>query len=323
MKKVFVFLFLLANLTVFAQEKTVLFRVNHQLKGAPFQVMKTIVSDPSNSYFFNIEELRYYVSNIKLKHDGGKITAVPDSYLLLNVESNESNNLGKFNVTNLEAVEFAIGVDQAKNHLDPTTYPEGHPLAPQNPTMHWGWTSGYRFIAIEGFAGTSKTDVSTNFQVHTLGNQLYKTITINTGGKIEDGKLVIDLNAEYSNLLIGIKAQTGVISHASTGASATLTKNMVNSVFTAANSVNVKEVAPIEIAVYPNPTTGALLVSAPIQNAASQQVEVLNALGQVVFSAEKNSEQIQLQLSLSEGTYWVCVKEKGNVVGREKVVVVK
>ncbi|MBK7304311.1 MAG: hypothetical protein IPI90_13940 [Saprospiraceae bacterium] len=27
------------------------------------------------------------------------------------------------------------------------------PLAFQDPSMHWGWTSGYRFIALEGMIG--------------------------------------------------------------------------------------------------------------------------------------------------------------------------
>lgn len=322
MKRIFIYLFLLANLTVFAQDRTVLFRINHQLNGAPFQVLKTIVKDPANNYYFNIEELRYYVSNIKLIHDGGKITAVPDSYLLLNVQINETSELGKFNVTKLEAVEFSIGVDQDKNHLDPTTYPEGHPLAMQNPTMHWGWAAGYRFVTLEGYAGTSISDVSTNYQIHSLGNQLYKTLKINTNGEIVDGKLRIELNADYRNLLAGIKAQTGVIAHGSTGASVTLMKNM-SSVFTAANSVSVKEVTNIKVELFPNPTNGEIIVNAPLNNTDNQQVEVMNALGQVILTASKNTTQIQLQLPTNEGAYWVVIKENDRVVGREKVVVVR
>lgn len=322
MKRIFIYLFLLANLTVFAQDKTVLFRVNHQLNGAPFQVLKTIVQDPANNYYFNIEELRYYVSNIKLIHDGGQVTSIPDSYLLLNVKNKETTNLGKYNINKLEKIEFSIGVDTAKNHLDPTTYPEGHPLGLQNPTMHWGWAAGYRFVTLEGYAGTSINNVNTNYQIHSLGDNLYRTIQVSTEGKIEDGKLLVELNADYRNLLAGIKAQTGVISHGSTGASVTLMKNM-SSVFTAANSVSVKEVTNIKVELFPNPTNGEIIVKAPLNNIDNQQVEVLNTLGQVILTTSKNTTQILLQLPTNEDAYWVVIKENDRVVGREKVVVLR
>ena len=39
--------------------------------------------------------------------------------------------LGSFTLDSLESLRFAVGVNAAKNHLDPTTYNPQHPLAPK------------------------------------------------------------------------------------------------------------------------------------------------------------------------------------------------
>ena len=41
--------------------------------------------------------------------------------------------------------------------------------------MHWGWTSGYRFVCAEGTAGAS---FNQTFELHGLGNTNYALQTI-------------------------------------------------------------------------------------------------------------------------------------------------
>jgi cytochrome c peroxidase len=47
-------------------------------------------------------------------------------------------------------LEFQIGLAPAVNHADPAQWPAGHPLNPIVNGLHWGWSGGYVFAAIEG-----------------------------------------------------------------------------------------------------------------------------------------------------------------------------
>ena len=117
-------------------------------------------------YYIKVTRLQYYISEVKLIHDGGQITPVTDQYFLVTPTVDSILELGNFDITSLEGIEYSLGVDAGHNHLDPASYPSSHPLAPKNPSMHWGWTAGYRFIALEGFAGATSGAVTNNFQIH-------------------------------------------------------------------------------------------------------------------------------------------------------------
>jgi len=47
-------------------------------------------------------------------------------------------------------VRFHIGVNESVNKADPHTHAPDHPLNPQVNGLHWGWTGGYIFLALEG-----------------------------------------------------------------------------------------------------------------------------------------------------------------------------
>jgi hypothetical protein len=321
-KNVLLFLSIIMIATSAMAQKMVDLHINHLLNGEPMAFMKTVPS-PTGGYFFKVETLRYYVSGIKITHDGGKVTEAKNVYILVNPATSGDTPLGMFDVTNVEAIEFSIGVDKVTNHLDPTTYPTTHPLAMQNPTMHWGWTSGYRFVAIEGYAGATAAMATNNFQIHTLDDKLYKAVKIPTIAENHNGHLKISINAEYKNLLKSISVAAGVISHGSTGASLTLTNNFISSVFTAKSSVGVEDLMTLDVAVYPNPATSQIVINAPISGVDNQEVTITNIAGQVVLKAQKSSETLQLALSLSAGNYMVSIAENGKTIGREKLVIVE
>src|SRR5210317_2115149 len=151
MKQIFTLILGLFMLTVFSQQDVIL-RLDHTLDGEKLQLDESY-THPELGYAFSITRLQYYVSEISIIHDGGQITAVEDTWLLVNASEGDDHNLGGLNITNVEGISFYVGVDHAHNHMDPTIWPAGHPLAPQNPSMHWGWTAGYRFACLEGKTG--------------------------------------------------------------------------------------------------------------------------------------------------------------------------
>ncbi len=323
MKKIstFIICLLFVSISLFAQGKKVYLNINHLLNGNKLEYMKAVKSP--GTYYFNVELLRYYVSEIKITHDGGKIDLAKDVWILANPAKGSKYELGTFDVTNVEAIELGLGVDKAHNHLDPTTYELKHPLAMQTPSMHWGWSSGYRFITFEGYAGATAATANINFQIHTLDDVNYKTVKINTTATTDGADLIINLDAEYSNLLKNINATTGSISHGSTGDAATQMKNLATTVFSAAKVTGVQDVNLVNITVYPNPTQRQVAINAPMQNAVNQEVVITNLLGQTILRALKNSETLNLPLALSAGNYMIAILENGKIIGREKLQIVE
>ncbi len=49
-----------------------------------------------------------------------------------------------------KALRFLVGVDAKTDASDPQIWPPEHPLHPDVCGLHWGWSAGYVFLAIEG-----------------------------------------------------------------------------------------------------------------------------------------------------------------------------
>lgn len=217
---------LLLNVLYGQAQKNVRLSINHKLASAAFAFNQT--SSNSLSQDFRFTRASYYISGIKIIHDGGQILPV-NKYLL--VKSNQLVNelLGSFSVTNVEGITLCIGVDGSVNNADPTLQPSGSPLALQNPSMHWGWASGYIFAALEGVSGTS---FNTAFELHGLGNSNYFSQTINTAG-VDDGNntLTVYLEADLTEALRGIDLASGPIQHGTNLGDLTMLTNFRDHVF--------------------------------------------------------------------------------------------
>ena len=225
--KVFFFTKALLLTVLFAQaQKNVRLSINHKLASAAFAFNQT--SSNSLSQDFQFTRATYYISGIKIIHDGGQVIPV-NKYLL--VKSNQLLNelLGSFSVTNVEGITLSIGVDGSVNNADPSLQPSGAPLALQNPSMHWGWASGYIFAALEGVSGTS---LNTAFELHGLGNANYFSQNINVAG-VDDGNntITVFLEADLTEALRGIDVASGPIQHGTNLGDLTMLNNFRDHVF--------------------------------------------------------------------------------------------
>ena len=169
MKRLFILLTLLnyGFLQILAQNEVV-FNIHQKMGEQSFQFNVPVKNNLGNDFEFT--RLQYYISEISIIHDGGQKTDVEDFWLLVSADQDVSASLGVFNIEEVEAIHFYIGVDPGHNHANPADYPTGHPLAPQNPSMHWGWASGYRFIALEGKGSENLNQV---VQLHGLWDDNY------------------------------------------------------------------------------------------------------------------------------------------------------
>lgn len=224
----YLYLPLLFTPFLLAGQKQVLVRVDQKVNESAFKLHVAYEDDEGVAY--EPHRLEYYISHPVIVHDGGQRTAPKRAYFLVDGGTETILDLGEMDVEVIEGIEFSIGVDSASNHLDPANYPEDHPLAYQDPSMHWGWVSGYRFVAYEGKCGEGLLHT---FEIHSIGDELYKTVQLATGAEVSEDTLIIPLVADYGRLLQDISIDGGLYAHGNLGAATQIMVNFETLVFSA------------------------------------------------------------------------------------------
>lgn len=315
MKKLFTLMAMFGCSLCMHAQQTVNFKINHMLGNNTLMLNQTAVNNTGDD--FQVTRLQYYISDIVLYHDDTS-TAVANLHILVNASQSTDIQLGNFNIQQLDSVSFGIGVGPNENHLDPNTYTSTHPLAPQSPSMHWGWTSGYRFIALEGVTGTNMSDV---FQMHSLGDDNYHITTIVTNGIVDGTDLDVVLNADYIEALNTLDLTGGIISHGDKGEAQVVIENFNNFVFTAASSnVSVQQLAHNSIRLFPNPVQVGQAVFLQDIRPFEHFVEVFNIYGQCVKTLIPQTQQCSVQLDKA-GVYLIKISNHNKQVYTYKVQV--
>ncbi len=135
---------------------------------------------------------------------------------------------------NLNAV---LGVDSSLNHLDPSAFPNESPLNISNAgPMHWGWSTGYIFMNIEGKVdtipdATLNTDLSFSFHIGTdsyLQNLQFNNINwTDIGNNTRQFKLKLDLLAFLGQGASSINLSSEYLTHTAAGQEA-LTQKVIS-----------------------------------------------------------------------------------------------
>lgn len=152
--------------------------LEHHFEGAPFAYGTTYML---NGTAVSLDRVQYYLSGFEITHDGGTITAMPDSYIL--ASGNVSNySLGNEAVTTLEGINFDLGVDVTNNHIGTASWTVGHPLGVQSPSMDWNWPSGYFFWVIDGLVDDNADGTPNQpFSLRGVGDPLLTDVNSFTG----------------------------------------------------------------------------------------------------------------------------------------------
>ena len=303
----------------FSQVNTEL-RIYHLLGNQTFQLNTTAQNNLSQD--FQVTRLQYYVSRFSIMHDGGQETTISiDTIALMNAADGSFSTieLGSLAITNVEAVKFYIGVPQPANNADPSLYGPDHPLAPTSPSMHWGWASGYRFLAYEGQAGMN---FSQTFQLHGLGNNNYFQTTVAATGQLINGSLVIALDADYERGLETISVSNGPIAHGVDQEDLTALENFRDLVFSASTqnlTAATNDLSYTNWTVFPNPVSDGSVAINVDETIAADAIRVTNALGQeIAFISIANGES---QVELDEaGVYFLSLIQDGTAIATKKIV---
>lgn len=309
--------FLMLNMSSFAQNN-IQFKINHKLGDADF-AMETGAKN-NIDHDFEVTRLEYYISEIKITHDGGTETTIEDLWILVNANQDTQVDLGDHDINAVEKVTFGIGVDEAHNHLDPANYQASHPLAPQFPSMHWGWTAGYRFVAFEGYGGSAFNQL---FQLHGLDDSNYFQTEIEIDIVADNNEILINLDADYARGLEDITVNSGVIVHGSNAEAKQCLENFRDFVFSPASettsTIDFSEVSKFEV--FPNPTNGRATLTLETSQDLTYQVAITDILGKQVTSFDEVRGNSTLDLELSgAGFYFINLIKEGQPVITKKLI---
>ena len=312
---------LVFSLSAYSQSDVYL-KINHLLGTSPFAFNTTVSNNLGHN--FDVNRMEYYISSISISHDGGAVTNISDTWILANASTPVYELLGNYNITAIESISFSIGVETPENHNDPSLLAASSPLAPKSPSMHWGWSPGYRFVAMEGMAGfTTPNQV---FELHGLGDVNYYDQTILTAGTSDANGFVVELNADYEQAIKSISVASGLISHGEINEAKNMLKNFKDNVFTSTEAI----VAGVEIAkddnhfkMYPNPKrNGGVLTFQYDGYLINPTIEIVDLSGRVIAIQQLDNSNQFIFKGLEKGVYFVNLKStNGEVTNTEKLIV--
>ena len=276
--------------------------IYHKLGTADFAYNQPSQNNMSNGNF-KLTRMEYYMTKFTIIHDGGMITTVPSSVVAI-VKANEQTSiaLGSYNVTNIEGIKFHIGVHTPVNHQDPSVQPSGTPLSFQSPSMHWGWTSGYRFIALEGKTGTAMNQTT---ELHGLGDANYYETTVMAVGNLFNGEYFVNVDADYNRALENVNISQGVVVHGENQEAAVMIANFKNYVYSpSASLAGLIESIAENTSVYPIPSNGSLTISTPV-NFIGNSIKIFDLTGKLIQEHLLVDGQNKLGISLKNKGFYI------------------
>jgi len=320
MKKQILFLAacLLLQLSSTAQNSLQL-NINHKLADVDFVI--NMGAKNNLDHDFNVSRLQYYISDISIKHDDDVTTSIEDHVILVNARTETVEILGDYNIDQVESISFYVGVNQEVNHDDPASFANNHPLAPQFPSMHWGWAAGYRFLAIEGKGGSNYNQL---FQLHGLGDSNYYKTEIPVTATAVDNQIVINIDADYTRVLENIEVNNGVIVHGDYDEAQKALQNFRDYVFSQGALTSVNDFEELNrFDVFPNPTNnGQVSIALSTTEAVTYDLIVSDLLGRPLYrnNAISTDETITVHLNHS-GVYFAQLIKDGGAVMTKKIIV--
>lgn len=278
---------------------------------------------PGGTYQMKYTRFEYYISEISITHDGGQVTPCTGLHLLVRPAIDSMYSLGQMpDVQHVEAISFSVGVDPASNHLDPTSFPPNDPLAPQDPSMQWGWTAGYRFAAIEGEAGAN---LAQHFEIHALGDANYKSQTIQTNAEqVSPDMKMIHLIANYAQAVKAINLSSGLIVHGTSGVAVTLLTNFKDFVFSAeSTSATSTPDLPGKLELSPNPmmANSSATLTYFVPEGGDKELMITDLGGKTLLRRTLGEGKVTIENLPGSGMYFVYLWQNGHPVAMEKLVV--
>jgi len=261
---------------------------------------------------------------VGLVHDGGQITYLDSSWLLVSAVRT-AYVLPSTNITQIEKIRFSVGVGADVNHNDPNAWPSGHPLAIQQPGMHWGWAAGYKFVVFEGEADDNNDGVPNEiWQIHPTGDQFLRNVEVPVTPVINGNDIELFLDYDLREWVRGINLATAGIDHSDGPASLALMDNIVTyQVFRSSGTTSNDEVQPVQGAsLYFNHIEAERPIVHFEGDAAKGEVhlQVVDMGGRLVYQSPAQPVQgkARVEARLAKGIYTCNLVQQGQITISKK-----
>jgi len=322
--------FVLAALATFAQNNEVIFRFDHRIGAQPLALDTTVFTLPDGRKAL-LTRAEFYIAEITLNKPDGVKLPLDNFYLLVNADDpDQTYSAGNQNLDAIAGLTLHLGVDAAHNHLDPSAYPAGHPLANQNPTMHWGWTAGYRFMAIEGMLDQNGDNIpETIFQYHNLGDSLYEAVDLTGTSASGNGVLFVDLKLDYARLFDKLDMSGNLTQHGSSSINATMMKNAATKDFitmSQASSAVSPALQSAHISASPNPARTVVDIRYDLDVQGQLALVLTNSLGQTLRRHDNLPDAGVLEIRLNDvppGVYRYAFYDNARLIASKQLIVLE
>ena len=138
----------------------------------PVELGTTYVTAMGDS--FQVNSLKYYISNIKLYNADGLAYTDEDSYYLIEKTdgmTREMISLGDIPVDTYTKLEYSIGVDADAN--DTLSDGKGELSLDAQNGMFWAWKTGYKFLRMDGKYYSPDSTAYLDYRLHSGLNKYY------------------------------------------------------------------------------------------------------------------------------------------------------
>ena len=169
-----------------------------------------------------------------VKNDNSKVL-LGDGYLYVDFVNQRSKfTFAEAPAGDYKAISFQLGLDPSINHGDPTTWPADHPLNANTTGLHWGWSSGYVFEALEGNYKVHPDSANRGYSFHVATDSMVRNFEMPLNFSLSStnrktATVQLDLKEFFTNPN-AIHLKDGAVSHSvGTDEEALMKKLLINS----------------------------------------------------------------------------------------------
>lgn len=162
----------MATASAFAAETRI--EIEHRYMGANLGLGKTRQFSDTD---FHLTRLDWLISDLDFKKESGEWLESENWAEYLSLEDQRNRAVihglpdGKYT-----AIRFLVGLNPTLNGANENEIPPGNPLHPVVNGLHWGWSDGYIFAAVEGRFGDD--DEGFSYHLATSGNAVEVVIPL-------------------------------------------------------------------------------------------------------------------------------------------------
>lgn len=171
-----------------------------------------------NGTAVSFSNVKYYMGGFKAESSLGSKSVGNDEYVLAEEGKTTAPNLITFDESGtLNTFFFFVGVAPDVNLLDEATFlgrAEEDPLSAQAVSMHWSWSTGYKFLRIDGMSDLDGDGVPETPIVYHLGNEDMRTgITYSAERAMNEGNNTLLFDLDLALLFDGVDLKTDLDTH--------------------------------------------------------------------------------------------------------------